>query len=101
MKRLRTALGDDMESFETRNLEAKADSNIEAALGREMEGLGKELGWKSGMQALAWLLKEAEVNKTVDIIRKVKDSLIMAVEVDQTYVAPDMFDSMLMVQTDA
>jgi hypothetical protein len=93
MKRLRTALGDEMESFEM--------GNLEAALGREMEDLGNDLGRKSGMEALAWPLKEAEVNKTVDSIRKLKDSLIMAMEVDQTYVAPANFKSMLIIWTDA
>jgi hypothetical protein len=87
MKRLRTALGDEVGGFEMGNLEATPEDNIEAALVREMEGLGENLERKGGMQALTWPLKEAEVNKTVDIIRKLKDSLIMAIEVDQTYVA--------------
>jgi hypothetical protein len=101
MKRLRTALGDEMESFEMGNLEATPEGNVEAALGREMEGLGKDLGRKGGMQALTWPLKEAEVNKTVDIIRKLKDSLIVAMEVDQTYVTFAAFDPMLTMPTDA
>jgi hypothetical protein len=87
MKHLRTALGDKMDSFEMGGLEATAtDSNFEAALAREMEGLGKDLGRKGGMQALKWPLKEADVNKAVDRIRKLKDSLIAAMEVDHTYV---------------
>ncbi|KAF8523571.1 hypothetical protein JB92DRAFT_2785034, partial [Gautieria morchelliformis] len=84
MRRLRTALGDEMESFEMGDLEARPDGTVEAALGREMEGVAKDLGWKGGMQALTWPLKDAEVDKTVDSIRKLKDSLIMAMEVDQT-----------------
>jgi hypothetical protein len=100
MKRLRTALGDEAESFEMGSLEATGpDSNIHAALGREMEGLN--LGPKGGMQALTWPLKEAEVNKTVDSIRKLKDSLITAMEVDQTYVEFAAFDPMLTISTDA
>ncbi|KAF8502493.1 hypothetical protein JB92DRAFT_830876 [Gautieria morchelliformis] len=101
MKRLRTALGGEMESFEMGNLETRPDSNVGAALGREMEGLGKDLGRKGGMQALMWPLKEAEVDKTVDSIRKLKDSLIMAMEVDQAYVAFTAFDMMLTMPTDA
>ncbi|KAF8478235.1 hypothetical protein JB92DRAFT_1856021 [Gautieria morchelliformis] len=84
MKRLQTALGDEMESFEMANLEARRDRKVGTALGQEMEGLANDLGRKGGMQALTWPLKEAEVNKTVDSIRKLKDSLIMAMEVDQT-----------------
>ncbi|KAF8464532.1 hypothetical protein JB92DRAFT_3064403 [Gautieria morchelliformis] len=53
------------------------------------------------METLMWPLKEAEVDKTVDSIRKLKDSLIMAMEVDQTYVAFTAFDMMLTVPTDA
>jgi hypothetical protein len=64
MKHLRTALGDEMDSFEMGSLEATArDGNSEAALVREMEALGKDLGRKGGMQAL-----------------------IAAMEVDHTYV---------------
>ncbi|KAF8514300.1 hypothetical protein JB92DRAFT_2919988 [Gautieria morchelliformis] len=84
MKRLRTALGGEMESFEMGDLEARPDGNVETALGHEMEGLAKDLAWKGGIQALTWPLKEAEVNKTVDSIRRLKDSMIMAMEVDQT-----------------
>ncbi|KAF8527686.1 hypothetical protein JB92DRAFT_2865847 [Gautieria morchelliformis] len=83
MKRLRTALGDESENFEMGDLEARPDCKIEAVLGHEMAGLAKDLGPKGGMQALMWPLKEAEVDKTVDSIRKIKDSLIMAMEVDQ------------------
>jgi hypothetical protein len=57
MKRLRSALGDEMESFEMGSLEIAPDGNmqwIEAALGREMEALGKGLGRMGGMQALTW-----------------------------------------------
>jgi hypothetical protein len=100
MKCLRMALGGEMGSFEMGNLEAMPDGNLEAALGREMKGLGKDLGRKDSMQALTWPLKAAEVHKTVDSIRKLKDSLITAMEVDQTYVAPANFKSMLIIWTD-
>jgi hypothetical protein len=90
MKRLRTALGDEVESFEMENLEA--------ALGHEMGCLGKDLRRQGVMQALTWPLEEAEVNKTVDSIRNLKDSLIMAMEVDHTYVAPATFASVLKLQ---
>ncbi|KAF8503966.1 hypothetical protein JB92DRAFT_795411 [Gautieria morchelliformis] len=84
MKRLRTVLGDGHENFEMGDLEVRPDGNIEAALDRKIEDLGKYLGRKDGMQALMWPLKDAEVNKAMDSIRKLKDSLIMAMEVDQT-----------------
>ncbi|KAF8507399.1 hypothetical protein JB92DRAFT_2793512, partial [Gautieria morchelliformis] len=84
MRRLRTVLSDESENCEMGDLEARLDGNIEAALDREIEGLGKDLGRNGGMQALTWPLKEADVNKTVDRVRKLKDSLIVAMEVDQT-----------------
>ncbi|KAF8507402.1 hypothetical protein JB92DRAFT_2832812 [Gautieria morchelliformis] len=84
MKHLRTVLGDESENFEMGNLEARREGNIEATLDREIEGLGKDIGRKGGKQALTWPLKECDVNKIVDSIRKLKDSLIMAMEVDQT-----------------
>jgi hypothetical protein len=98
MKRLRTALRDEVESFEMENLEATPDATFEAALGHEMECLGKDLRRQGVTHALTWPLKEAEVNKTVDSIRNLKDSLIMAMEVDQTYVAPATFASVLKLQ---
>ena len=65
-------MGDEVESFEMRNLEAVSDGNIKMALGCEMEGLGKVLGRKGSMQALMWPLKEAKVSNTVDSIREIK-----------------------------
>jgi hypothetical protein len=59
MKRLRTALLSDeimTESSEMGSLKATTDGNIEAALGREMERLGKDLGRKGGMQSPTGLL---------------------------------------------
>jgi hypothetical protein len=91
-------MGDEAESFEMKNLEAVSDGNIKRALGREMEGLGKVLGRKG---RLMWPLKEAEVCNTVDSIRKIKDSLVMAMEVDQTYVAFPAFDPTLTMPTEA
>jgi hypothetical protein len=52
----RTGMGDEVESFEMRNLEVVSDGNIKMSLGREMEGLGKVLGRKGSMQALMWPL---------------------------------------------
>jgi hypothetical protein len=39
--------GGEMESFKTGTLEGTTDGNIQAALGREMEGLGKDLEQKA------------------------------------------------------
>jgi hypothetical protein len=52
------------------------------------------------MQALMWPLKEAEVSNTVDSIRKIKDSLSMVMELDQTYVSFPAFDPTLTMPTD-
>lgn len=100
MKLLWAALGDEMDSFEMGGLKAAPDGNTETikmALGREMKDFEKDLGRKGGIGTLTWLLKEADVSKTMDSIGKLRDLLIMAMEVDQTYVVPDTFKAVLMI----
>ncbi|KAF8511999.1 hypothetical protein JB92DRAFT_3117576 [Gautieria morchelliformis] len=99
MKHLRTVLGDESEIFEMGNLEVRPDGNVKVALDREIEGLGKDLGQKGGMQALRWPLKDTEVNKTVDSIRKLKDSLIVAMEVDHARLTLKIGSGVKVLQT--
>jgi hypothetical protein len=63
--------------------------------------LGKDLGRKGRMPALVWPLKESEVHKTLDKLRKLQDLLTTAMDVDQTYVASATFKSTLMSEIDA
>jgi hypothetical protein len=62
--------------------------------------LEKDLRHKGRIQALVWPLKESEVHKTLDKLRKLQDLLTTAMDVDQTYVASATFKSMLMTQID-
>jgi hypothetical protein len=53
------------------------------------------------MQPLVWPLKESEVQKAFDKLGKLQDLLTAAMDVDQTYVEPVTFASVLMSQVDA
>ncbi|KAF8514298.1 hypothetical protein JB92DRAFT_2677115, partial [Gautieria morchelliformis] len=93
----------DAETARTSQLESGAASRLSAlderlhVCGDEMKrlrtaldgGSGSEAGWQRGIQALTWPLKEAEINKTVDSIRRLKDSLITAMEIYDWLAAPD------------
>jgi hypothetical protein len=61
----------------------------------------RDLGRKGRMQALIWPLKQSEVQKTLDKLGKLQDLLTTVMDVDQTYVAPVTFKSMLIMHTDA
>jgi hypothetical protein len=50
---------------------------------------------------LVWPLKESEVHRALDKLSKLQDLLTAAMDVDQTYVAPVTFTSVLMSQVDA
>ncbi|KAF8532347.1 hypothetical protein JB92DRAFT_2824445 [Gautieria morchelliformis] len=91
MGHLEAATDDNMESIET-SIQMVLDGNMESiqeALGGDMKSflavLEKHLGHKGGMQALMWPLKEAELNKTVDGIGKLKGLLINAMGIDQIH----------------
>jgi hypothetical protein len=50
---------------------------------------------------LIWPLKESEVHKTIDKLGKLQELLTTAMDVDQTYVVPITFASVLISQIDA
>jgi hypothetical protein len=107
MGHLQVATDDNMKSIEG-NIEAVLDGNMEsiqAALRGDMKGflavLEKHLGPKGGMHALMWPLKEADIDKTVDSIRKHQGLLMNAIGIDQMYVAFAICDPALIVSTDA
>jgi hypothetical protein len=60
--------------------------------------LEKNVGRDGRTQALVWPLKESEVHKALDKLGKLQDLLTTAMDVDQTYVAPATFESMLIIR---
>lgn len=43
-------------------------------------------GWRAVGKALTWPLREGDANKTLDVIRRIKETLSLALLTDQTYV---------------
>jgi hypothetical protein len=102
MERMEAATDINRASNETK-IQAVLESNMEsiqAALRGDIKGflamLEKYLGRKGVMRAF-WPLKEADLNKTVDSIRKHQDMLMDAIGVDQTYVPFAVRDLILIV----